>query len=172
MRNKVGIAMLLAALVLPAGCADQAYSSREPTTGQKLGSVVRQPLAYLNVAHTSLPPVLTRAEAAPFALPVDCEGIAREIAAVTQVLGPELSHAQPGQDGRASVEHEAGSLAWDRARGVTTDLIPFRGVVRWISGADSSDHKVEQAVLAGYIRRAYLEGVRDGRCPAPPRPAP
>lgn len=38
-------------------------------------------------------------------------------------------------------------------------MIPFRGWVRKLSGAERHSRKVEAAIAAGTVRRAFLKGV-------------
>lgn len=46
------------------------------------------------------------------------------------------------------------------------DLIPFRGIVRQVSGAEAEQARWEAAIYAGVARRSYLKGVLEGRdCP-------
>ena len=46
--------------------------------------------------------------------------------------------------------------------------IPFRGVVRKLSGAESHDRLVQSAIIAGNVRRAYLKGLGEARGCMPP----
>nr|QQZ48666.1 hypothetical protein JKL49_14210 [Phenylobacterium glaciei] len=43
--------------------------------------------------------------------------------------------------------------------GAASDLIPFRGWVRRLSGAQRHDSLVTAAINAGAVRRAYLKGL-------------
>ena len=45
--------------------------------------------------------------------------------------------------------------------------LPFRGVVRRLSGAEARDRELRAYVLAGIVRRAFLKGVAQAHdCPA------
>ena len=49
---------------------------------------------------------------------------------------------------------------------------PFRGIVRWVSGADAADKKIQEAVDAGFARRGFLKGIAlERNCPPPASPA-
>lgn len=70
-------------------------------------------------------------------------------------------------------------MARDQAVGMVrskVDIIPFRGVVRRVSGADRHAKAVERAYQAGRLRRAFLKGLGaslDPPCPgtiATPQP--
>ena len=52
-------------------------------------------------------------------------------------------------------------------------LIPFRGWVRKLSGAERYSKQVLDAITAGIIRRAYLKGLGQAKgCTAPAAPLP
>ncbi|HEX5775342.1 MAG TPA: hypothetical protein VFX95_01555, partial [Caulobacteraceae bacterium] len=48
------------------------------------------------------------------------------------------------------------------------DVIPFRGWVRKLTGAERHDRLVGQAIHAGQVRRAYLKGLGEARGCNPP----
>ena len=51
-------------------------------------------------------------------------------------------------------------------------FIPFRGLIREISGANEQERKLQLAIYAGSTRRSFLKGVGYQRgCPWPARPA-
>ena len=57
------------------------------------------------------------------------------------------------------------------AGGLVSSLIPFRSLVREISGAGRADRDYREALYAGVVRRGYLKGLGEARnCPAPARP--
>ena len=57
------------------------------------------------------------------------------------------------------------------AKGLVGSIIPFRGLVREVSGAAGDQRKAEAAVRAGLARRAYLKGLGQGKgCKYPARP--
>ena len=161
------LAQILLPLValLVAGCTTS--HSVRPSSADRARQVVTQPLNDLNLSRTRLPEPLVRARQAPFAsgLTWDCVALANEIALLTQHLGPRFSAAGSGEP-KAAATSQAEDAAWGAARGATGSLIPFRGIIRWLSGAEQEERKVEDAILAGYVRRAWLEGIGDERrCP-------
>jgi len=47
-------------------------------------------------------------------------------------------------------------------------LLPFRGIVREVSGAAPAERKLAAAVGAGFARRGYLRGLHQARrCSTP-----
>ena len=126
---------------------------RGPDDGDMLGLAGRTP-----------PPVLSAIGRRAY-VPTpgaDCEAMAKEIAALDQVLGPDID-----QDAPEDTAHKAGRLATGAVRG----LIPYRWALRWMVRADKRDSAFQEAVLGGVARRAFLKGVRLERgCPASPPP--
>ena len=56
-------------------------------------------------------------------------------------------------------------------RGAAADVIPFRGWVRRLTGAERYSREVAAAIAAGTIRRAYLKGLGAAAgCSAPAAP--
>lgn len=119
------------------------------------------PLNDLNLVRADVPPVLQSARAAPYALPAqrNCAGAAAEVAALDAVLGVDLD--APAGDrpsllerGNDAVSDAAGKALKSAAEGV----IPFRGWVRKLSGAERYERGVAAAIAAGGVRRAFLKG--------------
>ena len=58
------------------------------------------------------------------------------------------------------------------AKSVVASFIPFRGIVREVTGAADHKRQFEAAIYAGAVRRGYLKGMGQQRkCPYPARPA-
>ena len=130
-----------------------------------MAHAVSQPARDLNLMHDPQAAALARAYAAPYGQPATqtCAALAAEIADLDLVLGKDLdSHEWKATIGGDRVNE----LALDAIR----DLVglPFRGIVRRVSGADQRDRLQKAAVLSGFVRRAYLKGLGDARGCAPP----
>jgi hypothetical protein len=131
-----------------------------------MGNAVGQPFKDFGVTREDPPEILKRAAMAPYALlnGQECGALLDEIAAIDGVLGPDLD----AQDIYAKQSGtDAAALAADAIRGVIG--LPFRGVIRWVSGADAREKVLADAILAGMVRRAYLKGAAHaaGCLPAP-----
>lgn len=161
-----------ASVMAVAGCLMAAPLSAqdappEPVKGQSpdVQEVAMTPLRDLNLAKDPIPEVLIRASAAPYAGDgmKQCAAIGADIAELDAVLGPDLDIAE-GDDDRISV----GRLA----RSAVGSLLPFRGIVRELTGAADHQREFEQAIYAGSIRRGYLKGLGQQKgCAYPARPA-
>lgn len=158
--------LALLTIIFAAGCTTP-YSS-SPSTGDKARQAMSQPFADLNLFHTDIPHALLIAGQTPFSPPASlyCGVLANEIATLTTHLGPVLSAFGAKSSANSSTTDDA---VWGAVRSASGGIIPFRGVVRWMSGAEQRDRDLARAVLAGFVRRAYLEGIRDERrCPPNP----
>jgi hypothetical protein len=156
------LTLLAAALVLSA-CAS---SSQD-----KVGTAAKTPLSDLNVVRADIPEVLRAAAAAPYAQPADvsCTGLAASIQALDEVLGPDLD-APPGKGSTGLLERgeDAATGALQRtAEGV----IPFRGWVRKLSGAERYARQVSAAITAGGVRRGFLRGLSTAKACTAAAPA-
>lgn len=151
---------LIAALALSA-CAS---SSQD-----KVANAATTPLSDLNVVRADIPDVLKAAAAAPYALPADasCAGLAAGVRALDEVLGPDLDAAHTASNpGLLDRGEDAATGALQRtAEGV----IPFRGWVRKLSGAERYARQVSAAITAGGVRRGFLRGLAAAKaCTAAP----
>jgi hypothetical protein len=134
-----------------AGCATTTQTSSERGAGAVSGAV-SQPFRDLSLIRKAVPEVLARAVADPYATstPVDCDAVSREIGELDAILGPDLKAG--GKD--------KGGDAFDMVAGALSGALdlPFRGVVRKVSGAEKRDRDAARAVLAGMVRRGFLKG--------------
>lgn len=137
----------------------------------KKGSVegaVTTPLRDLGVMKVDIPQVLIDALEDPYLRPprnAKCPQLIALIRPLNEVLGPDIDTI-PGDD------PGMGQRGKTTALGVAGDLaggaIPFRGVVRKLSGAEGHDKLVSAAIIAGHTRRAYLKGLGEARGCGPP----
>lgn len=153
----------VAALLALAAC------SKPETAG--LSGAATAPLGDLNLVRAKIPPILLAAQKAPYGPPADpsCEGLAAEVRQLDAALPPDLdapASADPtlAERGRA----EASGAAVGAVRHTAEGLVPFRGWVRKLSGAERHSRLVAEAIAAGIVRRAYLKGLGQARGCAPP----
>ncbi|WP_243395861.1 hypothetical protein [Sphingomonas oleivorans] len=60
-------------------------------------------------------------------------------------------------------ENAAGKLAEAGGKSLVGGLIPFRGLVREVSGAAPAQRRLNAAIDAGYARRGFLRGIAYAR---------
>lgn len=126
--------------------------------------VATTPLSDLNIRKKAVPGILLRAQAAPYGLAgmKRCAALQKEVGQLNAVLGEDVDAAQ--RSGRKVIP---GKVAQDLVGGI----LPFRGIVREISGANAENRALQQAIYAGFARRAFLKGVGLQRgCGYPARP--
>ena len=93
--------------------------------------------------------------------------------ALDAVLGADLD-APPRSDDPGLVERggtAVGDAAVGAFRRTAEDVVPFRGWVRKLSGAERYSKEVAAAIAAGTIRRGFLKGLGQAAgCTAPAAP--
>jgi hypothetical protein len=126
----------------------------------------------LEAAGVALVPVTQLAQQHPYLVPVDgnCAAIIAEIHKLDEVLGADLD--APASDDTPSLLDRSGDFAEDQAVGAVQrtaeGLVPFRGWVRKLSGAERYSKKVSASITAGSVRRAFLKGVASQHCSSYP----
>ena len=150
------------ALVLPAALHAQAGAPEESTVKDTANSVT-EPFDGKEV-----PPKLEAIQGAPYSLAGlgKCAAIIREITELDAVLGPDVNE-QVDKDRAKKREETAGRVAGS----VAGSIIPFRGLIGEVTGANAERRRYAAAVYAGTVRRGFLKGVGLERgCKAPARP--
>ena len=152
-----GVTIVAAGAAQIAFAATTAKPAPPESSKEKAKDVITQPLNDLNVAQSDIPAILLRAKAAPYETPagVGCRALDSEVADLDRALGPDLDLAT-GED--KSVSKKVSDMTFDLARGAVSGLIPFRGVVRYVTGAEKRARAINEALIAGTVRRSYLKG--------------
>ncbi|MET0375477.1 MAG: hypothetical protein ABW128_14640 [Rhizorhabdus sp.] len=136
-----------------------ADSGRLKSVGQSAGRIASQPVKDVGVAKTTIPPALIAAAQNPYSLKGirTCRDISAAFHAMTDVIGPDF------KAGETKKENRAGKLAEAGGQTVVNSLIPFRGLVREVTGAAPAQRRLNRAIDAGYARRGFLRGVHQTR---------
>ena len=127
--------------------------------------VVATPASDLNLKKDKIPVILLTAQDRPYDLTglSNCARLTGAIGELDAVLGNDLDLPQTDGDSTS-----AGSIA----QSVVGAFIPFRGVIRELSGANAHERRLQSAILAGAVRRGFLKGVGQQRgCAYPARAA-
>ena len=138
-----------------------------PITDQTVtaGDVATTPLSDLNIRKQGIPQLLLDAEVRPYSLAglATCPRLARAVSGLDAILGDDIDVQQARRQ-----PFTPGGVA----QSVVGSFIPFRGVIRELSGANAQEKRVQAAIYAGTARRSFLKGVGLSRgCHAPARPA-
>lgn len=136
-----------------------AQSPQNQSTGERAQEIVTQPARDVGAQRTEIPPLLQDAAADPYDLDGlrTCAQLSAAIVDLNGVLGPDLD-APPAEGGS-----DAGRVAAAGGRAVVDSIIPFRGLVREISGAAEQQRRLTAAIDAGFARRGFLRGVHRAR---------
>jgi hypothetical protein len=148
----------LIALALLAGC------QTNPAKKNDLGHAVTAPLSDLNLVRDKIPPVLQTARAAPYVMPEDtsCKALAARVVELDDVLGSDLDTPSANGDHGFGAD-DLGNAAVSAIRNTAEGVIPFRGWVRKLTGAERHSREVAHAIFAGSVRRAFLKGLAAGK---------
>ena len=115
-----------------------------------------------------VPPKLLAIQEDPYSLAGlgKCAAIIREVDELNTVLGADVNE-QVDKSRAKKREETAGRVAGTVAGGI----IPFRGLIAEVTGANAERRRYALAVYAGTVRRGFLKGVGLERgCKAPARP--
>ena len=173
MRYATALSCCAAALVLSACVtAPDNGSPKVQTTAEANRSGVKgaaeSPLRDLNVLRTKIPDVLLQAMADPYERPASgrCADLVARLTPLDYALGEDLDvTSREGEEGMVA---KGKTTALTLASGAASDVIPFRGWIRKLSGAERHDRLVQAAITAGAVRRAYLKGLGEAKGCAPP----
>lgn len=162
------IALTLAMSGLMAAMPASAKQASEPITDRDPNAVdvAKTPITDLNIDKEKIPPVLIAAVDNPYDLGglKKCKELVGAVEELDAMLGPDIDLPQEERD-----KISAGRVA----KWVVSSFIPFRGLIREVSGANDQEKKVQAAIQAGIARRGFLKGVGVSRgCKYPARPAP
>ena len=162
MRRNMLMATAIVAFVLPAGVAAQ-QGAPEDSTIKDTANTVAEPFDGKEV-----PAKLLSIQGDPYSLAGlgKCAAIVREIGELDAVLGPDVNEQVDKSRGQKR-EETAGRVAGS----VAGSIIPFRGLIGEVTGANAERRRYALAVYAGTVRRGFLKGVGLERgCKAPARP--
>lgn len=125
------------------------------STTDRATEIVTQPARDVGVSKTEIPAVLEKASDDPYGLTglKTCKQLSAEIFDLNAALGPDFTADTAYKENRATKLAEAGGKT------VINSFIPFRGLVREVSGAASADRRLRAAEQAGFARRGFLRGV-------------
>jgi hypothetical protein len=171
MRNTLAFTALAATLAAasPAAFAqDTKVQTTSEANRESIAGAAKAPLRDLNVIRTQVPDVLVQALAEPYDRPKTkkCQELISLIQPLDEALGPDID-IPPTEEERSAMERGR-PMALGAVAGLASDAIPFRGAVRYLTGAAKHDEYVQSAILAGSARRAYLKGLGEARGCKPP----
>lgn len=163
---RYGMFAMVAALALSGVAQAQTQAQTKPADKPKdeapreswrdrVVDIGSQPGRDVGVMKRDMPPIIEQAMADPYSLKglKTCVQLAGEVRKLNEALGPDYIVGNEVKESRASKLAEAGG------RTVINSIIPFRGLVREISGAAPAERRLNAALDAGLARRGFLRGV-------------
>jgi hypothetical protein len=131
-------------------------AQQKQTNMQQAGDIAKQPGRDVGIVKTKIPPLLQETVKDPYGLSGlgRCDQIADAVDELTSVLGPDFVAGDPLRQKRKI------KVTGDTVAGL---IVPFRGVVREVSGAASAQRALNRAIDAGMARRGFLRGVYQAR---------
>ena len=132
--------------------------------------VAMSPLRDINVSKKDIPVVLEMAMAKPYDLSgiKSCKGLTTAIVDLDGALGEDIDVASGEKSDGEKMGNGAGAIA----KTVINGFIPFRSIIREVSGANAQERLWDRALYAGSVRRAFLKGMGEQRgCAWPARSA-
>ena len=136
---------------------------------ERADDVVLTPLNDVNLRKKAIPPVLVAAIDNPYSTSglKSCASYTAAINELDGSLGDDFDVVQ-----EKTRDEKRGNGAGAMAKAVIGGLIPFRGVIREVSGANGQQRNWDRALYAGSVRRAFLKGIGQTKgCAYPARPA-
>lgn len=159
-------ALLLASIVTPAPARarplisrpslDTQAAERSVQAGVRTATeIISQPVHDVGLMNADIPEVLVRASKAPYGLAASpsCEQLNAEIETLTASIGPDFDLAEGPKENRM------GQLAVAGGKSVVNSFMPFRTLVREVSGAAPAQRRYQDALNIGFARRGFLKGV-------------
>jgi hypothetical protein len=134
-------------------------------SGATAADKVQTPMDDLNLSKREIPPVLQDAVQNPYGTDGlgQCAQITTAVEALNTAIGDDIDLPREG-----GVRLSASDLA-DFA---SSTFIPFRDIIRTVTGANARKRRLQEAVLAGFARRSFLKGLGAARrCAYPASPA-
>ncbi|SIN86887.1 hypothetical protein SAMN02745824_2103 [Parasphingorhabdus marina DSM 22363] len=115
-----------------------------------------------------IPPKLQSIQGDPYSMRGmrNCAAIIAEVRELNAVLGADVNERVSKSKAKKR-EETAGRVAGS----AVGSIIPFRGLIGEVTGANAERRRYNRAVYAGTVRRGFLKGVgRERGCKKPARP--
>lgn len=146
----ITLALATASLVATPALAQPQLKDRGAV--KNVADAITQPLSDLNLRGREAPDALKLIQRDPYSRDglENCDAINAQLAMLDEILGPDVDEARRDGGFMKSALKSGGNFLGS--------FIPFRGVVRQISGAKAKQRRMEEAVYTGVARRSFLKG--------------
>lgn len=144
-------------------------------TQDGFGDAALSPLEDVNLKRAKIPEKFKQIKN-PYLVAVEtsCEKIGEEVLELDALLGRDWDIPPPDKKGLNERAADGASTAFlDTVASSASGLIPYRGIVRTVTGANSHATKVRKAYERGSHRRTFLKGIGLAKgCEYPAAPLP
>lgn len=172
------ICLLGTACATGAQSSEQSDNSSSSSIDRAVGSTqsgfteaALTPIEDLNLKRDEIP-LLLRQIKDPYLVPADtsCEALSKQVIALDAILGRDWDVPVPEDDRSLGDQAADGtsSALLDTIASEAGGIIPFRGIVRTVTGAKAWNKKVLRAYERGSHRRTFLKGLGYANGCAPP----
>jgi len=164
-----GAFALALVLALPApGLAQNQAAEKERSTEQMASDIASQPAEDIGIEKKEIPEVLLKVQDAPYSLKDirSCTDIRTAVAELDTALGEDLD-VKDDKTREQKRKETAGAVGG----AIVNSFVPFRGIIREVSGAGARQRRYNEAIYAGVVRRSFLKGLgqqKGCRYPAAP----
>ncbi|WP_232332962.1 hypothetical protein [Novosphingobium aquimarinum] len=165
MRREMLTILAGAGLMAAPAWAAQDQNARVTDRDPNAMDIAKTPISDLNISKDPIPAMLVAAQERPYSLAglSKCSNLSKEVRQLDAILGPDID--LPEEERKRISAGRVGK--W-----VVSSFIPFRGLIREVSGANDHERKFRAAIQAGLARRGYLKGVGGAKgCKYPASPA-
>lgn len=151
---------------------DERIKSTSEANKEGISGAMTAPLRDVNVVRTKIPRILLEAMDDPYKRPPksNCDTLIALVRPLDAALGDDIDSVPPqeNEDLMDRGRRAAGDAALGAMASAAQDMIPMRGWVRKLTGAEKHDRLVQSAIASGAVRRAYLKGLGEARGCNPP----
>ncbi len=161
--------LILSAMLTAAGggLPGTAQAQMASRTAAGVAKAATTPVEDFGLKRDAIPPAIVAAVSSRYIPPRSCPEARALISGLDAILGFDIDYVDTEIDTMWEKGTRAASnLIVDAARDQVTGLIPFRGVVRKLSGAEANKKAMTKALEVGRARRSFLKGwISGGACP-------
>lgn len=144
-------------------------------TQSGFGDAALSPLEDVNLKRAKIPDKFKEIKN-PYLVDIEtsCEKIGKEVLSLDALLGRDWDVPPPDKKGMSDRAADGASTAFlDAVSSGASGIIPYRGIVRTVTGANSHATKVRKAYERGSHRRTFLKGIGLAKgCVYPAAPLP
>ncbi|MBB4632901.1 hypothetical protein [Sphingosinicella soli] len=169
--RRVAVSALLLALSSHTALAQSAPGEKDKPTLDRALDAAAQPVEDINLKKDEIPQELIDILDDPYSLKGirKCSQVRTAVETLDAVLGPDLDVEITENKGKK----RADTVLRLSGNFLSNLILPFRGIVREISGSAENKRRYQAAIITGVARRSFLKGYGASKgCKPPAAPLP